>query len=177
MKISSRPIWLPTYPPIVTRCDRCGKPEPLTLCLGGCQKETHRLYLEAIKLESKTDDILFGSHSLLTDSRTMSAMYSIPHSNTTTSGEEKDTVKRVFIFSHPRTTSNVLLNFFAKSNEIAVIDCPFDAAYMAGPEKMCRRDNPTIKSLFRKSEDYGTTYRSAYQKMQERIREIEAEVS
>ena len=87
-----------------------------------------------------------------------------------------DLVERIFIFSHPRTTSNVFLQFFAKSNEVSLVDCPFDAAYMAGPEKMCRRNNPKINSLFRKPEDYHTTYQNAFQSMQGLIRKIEAQV-
>lgn len=40
---------------------------------------------------------------------------------------------------------------------------------------MSRRDNPKINSLFRKSEDYHTTYQDAFEQMQKAVGDIEAQ--
>lgn len=85
----------------------------------------------------------------------------------------------IFVFSHPRTMSNLFLRFFAQDPEVGVIDYPFDAAYMAGPERQLRRSNPQIIALIkaRKAADHYVTYQMAYDTMQKQGRKIEAEVS
>lgn len=74
--------------------------------------------------------------------------------------------------------SNLFLRCFAHHPKIGVVDCPFDAAYMAGPERQTRRHNPKIDALVkaRKEADHHVTYQMAFDEMRERIREIEGEV-
>ena len=75
--------------------------------------------------------------------------------------------------------SNLFLRFFAQHPQVGVIDYPFDAAYMAGPERQLRRSNPQIDALIkaRKAADHSVTYQMAYDTMQTQGRKIEAKVS
>lgn len=86
--------------------------------------------------------------------------------------------QRIFIFSHPRTTSNLFLQFFQNHPQVSVIDYPFDAAYMVGPERLSRRSNPKIDALTnaRKAADHQVTYQSAFDKMLQQIHAAEAQV-
>lgn len=85
----------------------------------------------------------------------------------------------IFVFSYPRTMSNLFLRFFAQPPQVGVIDYPFDAAYMAGPERQSRRSNPQIDALIkaRKAADHCVTYQMAYNTMQTQRRKIEAKVT
>ncbi len=76
--------------------------------------------------------------------------------------------RSIFLFSHPRTASNLLLRLFADHPRLAIIEYPWHDAFMNGPEKLMRRI--TAKGSEPQGHDpsrsHGPTYQASFDQLQ-----------
>lgn len=101
-------------------------------------------------------------------------------SNGTTNGATNGTSvhRRIFLFTHGRTASNLLMRLFAKHPQLVETDYNFHNAFMFGPERlMCQAHNMEgILPPERLEACKSATFQKGFDGLQENIAKIEAEV-
>ncbi|KAK1234503.1 hypothetical protein PQX77_002304 [Marasmius sp. AFHP31] len=88
---------------------------------------------------------------------------------------------RIFLFTHPRTASNLLARIIETHPSVAVKTYPFINAFRFGPEKMIARDTPQLDKFYK---DFNTdevfkdvTFQHSVDEMERAIAELEAQVT
>ena len=101
--------------------------------------------------------------------------------NGTTSGTLNGTSvhRRIWICTHGRTASNLLMTLFAKHPQLAITDYNFHNAFMFGPERlMSQVDNvPSVIPPERLKACENATFQRGLDQVQAFIAKAEAEVS
>lgn len=90
----------------------------------------------------------------------------------------KPTCKRIFLFTHARTTSNLLIKMLAKHPQIEISHYPFVNAFDQGPERLKLRNhgmngNPDFSREATRDE----TYQNAFDRLQRFIALVEEQVN
>lgn len=86
-----------------------------------------------------------------------------------------DAERKIFLFTHPRTASNLFLRLFAKHPRLTIIDYPFHGVYMTGLDKLNRRR--TEKGTWTQADtDELSTYQCAFDQLQHSISVAEEQV-
>lgn len=88
--------------------------------------------------------------------------------------------RRIFVYSHPRTASNLFCKLFSKHPQLVYFEYPFLRAYFHGPDAQAFLPEGTEE--LKKTHDWmrkkvkGLTYQSVLDKMEKRLAEAEKEV-
>lgn len=102
-------------------------------------------------------------------------------SNGTTNGTANgaSVPRRIFLFTHGRTASNLLMTLFAKQPQLAITDYNFHNAYMFGPERLMTpaQNMKEILPPERLKACEKASYQNGFDGLQEFITKAEAEVS
>ncbi|KIK65192.1 hypothetical protein GYMLUDRAFT_980661 [Collybiopsis luxurians FD-317 M1] len=88
--------------------------------------------------------------------------------------------KRIFVFSHPRTRSNLLMRLLQTHPQIKQKQYPFMWAYMSGPDAQWPKErmNMRIKASGRPKEDFEQnvlSYQSGLDEMEQLFAKVNAE--
>lgn len=85
--------------------------------------------------------------------------------------------RRIFLFTHGRTASNLLMKIFAKHPQLTQSDYNFHNAFMFGPERLMQVGNADeLVPPERLEACKSATYQRGFDGLQETIAKIEAEV-
>lgn len=76
--------------------------------------------------------------------------------------------KTIFVFTSPRTASNLFMQLFKPHPDLIVDSYPFQQAWMWGPEKMCSRETPEMAEMAKESSnDHMATFQGSFEKLKE----------